>query len=249
MTARMLADRGRSRSRSRLSILIGLLPLLACAGCGGLGNRHAARRIPQYGVIDPEQPRELRMSSMPTYTVEPPDELEIAVKPAIAELSMNTVVVQPDGNIDLGFLGDVYVAGLTLPQVELKMAQHLAVVEKPPAGQGSYQVSVRLANASASKYYYVLGTVTTQGKFPSTGNDTVLDAILAAGLRTNSLPDKAYLVRPHPAGGPDQVLKIDWFGIRDRGDTLTNYQVFPGDRIIVPGGRAPGLISTLVGGG
>ena len=51
-----------------------------------------------------------------------------------------------------------------------------------------------------------------------------------AGLRTNSLPNKAYLARPHPAGGPDQVLKIDWFGIRDRGDTLTNYQVFPGDR-------------------
>ena len=71
---------------------------------------------------------------------------------------------------------------------------------------------------------------------------------LAAGLRINSLPEKSYLVRPHPAGGPDQVLKIDWFGIRDRGDTLTNYQIFPGDRLIVPGGRPPGLIGSLFGG-
>ena len=94
----------------------------------------------------------------------------------------------------------------------------------------------------------MLGTVTTQGRFPITGNETVLDAILAAGLRTNSLPEKAYLVRPHPAGGPDQVFRIDWFGIKERGDTLTNYQVFPGDRIVVPGGRAPGLLSTLLGG-
>ena len=77
----------------------------------------------------------------------------------------------------------------------------------------------------------------------------IFGAILAAGLRTNSLPEKAYLVRPHPAGGPDTILKIDWFGIKDRGDTLTNYQIFPGDRIIVPGGKPPGLLSTLLGGG
>ena len=63
----------------------------------------------------------------------------------------------------------------------------------------------------------------------------MLDAILQAGLKTNSLPEKAYLVRPHPVGGHDQVLKIDWCGIRERGDTLTNYQLFPGDRIVVPG--------------
>jgi polysaccharide export outer membrane protein len=78
-------------------------------------------------------------------------------------------------------------------------------------------------------------------------NDTVLDAILQAGLKSNSLPEKAYLVRPHPLGGQDQVYKIDWFGIRDRGDTLTNYQVFPGDRIVVPGTKPPGLISSLLG--
>jgi polysaccharide export outer membrane protein len=111
-----------------------------------------------------------------------------------------------------------------------------------------YQVSARLVNAAASKSYYVLGTVTTQGKFPITGNDTVLDAILTAGLRTNSIPEKAYLVRPHPAGGPDQILKIDWDGIKNRGDTITNYQLFPGDRIVVPGGRPPGVLRSLLGG-
>ena len=111
-----------------------------------------------------------------------------------------------------------------------------------------YQVSARVTNSGASKSYYVIGTVNTQGRFPSTGHETVLDAILLAGLRSNSLPDKAYLVRPHPAGGADQVLRIDWFGIKDRGDTLTNYQVLPGDRIIVPGGKPPGVLSTLLGG-
>jgi polysaccharide export outer membrane protein len=222
--------------------------LLFLAGCSGLGSNLAARKIPQYGCIDPNQPRELQMVSLPPYVIEPPDELEISIRPAVPDLTLTTLTVQADGNIDLGFLGDVYLAGLTLDQAEQKIAQHVAAQSGPPTAGQRYAASVRLTNGSQSKSYYVLGTVTTQGKFPVTGNETVLDAILTAGLRTNSLPEKAYLVRPHPAGGPDQVLKIDWFGIRERGDTLTNYQIFPGDRIIVPGGKAPGLLSTLLGG-
>jgi polysaccharide export outer membrane protein len=243
MTARTLSARRRCL---RLILLAGLVPVVT--GCTGLANERAARRIPQLGVIDPDQSRELMMVSMPPYVVEPPDELEVSVRPASPELTTATLVVQADGNLDLGFAGDVYVAGLTLEQVELKIAQHLNAQAGAHAPRGGYQVSVRLVNGTQSKSYYVLGTVTTQGKFPITGNETVLDAILAAGLRSNSLPEKAYLVRPHPAGGPDQVLAIDWCGIRDRGDTLTNYQLFPGDRVIVPGGRAPGLVSTLFGG-
>ena len=227
-------------------LVAGLFPLLA--GCQNLGKEHEARKIPQFGVIDPDQTRELQMVSHPPYIVEPPDELEVSVRPASPDLTVSTVVVQADGNLDLGFAGDVYAAGLSLAQIEQKIAQQLATISGSKGPRGGYQVSVRLVNGSQSKSYYVLGTVTTQGKFPITGNETVLDAILAAGLRSNSMPEKAYLVRPHPAGGHDQVLAIDWCGIRDRGDTLTNYQVLPGDRIIVPGGRAPGLLGTLFGG-
>jgi polysaccharide export outer membrane protein len=230
-----------------LSLLAASLPPLA--GCHGLLDRHAESKIPQYGEIDPNQPRELQMVSLPPYVIEPPDELEVAIKPAVPDMNLSTVTVQSDGVVDLGFAGDVYVAGLTLQQAELKISQHLMMNPNLKAPSAPYQVSVRLINGSTSKSYYVLGTVTTQGRFPCTGNETVLDAILTAGLRTNSLPEKSYLVRPHPAGGPDQVLRIDWFGIKDRGDTLTNYQVLPGDRIIVPGGKPPGLLSTLLGGG
>lgn len=90
--------------------------------------------------------------------------------------------------------------------------------------------------------------MTTQGKFPILGNETVLDAILAAGLLNKSQPDKAYLVRPHPVNGQDQILKIDWDGIKNRGDTMTNYQIFPGDRIVVPGGRPPNKLWVLLFG-
>lgn len=244
MTARMPT---RPRVKPCLALLV--LPAMAILpGCQTAG-RHAEKHIPQYGVIDPTQPKELEMVSHPPYVVEPPDELEISVRPAILDVPITTATVQIDGVADLGFAGDVYVAGLTLAQIETKLAQLMTPLARERGSREPVQVSVRLVNGSQSKSYYVLGTVSTQGKFPLTGNETVLDAILQAGLRTNSLPEKAYLVRPHPAGHGEQVLKIDWVGIKERGDTTTNYQIFPGDRIVVPGGKPPGLLSTLLGGG
>ena len=234
-----------ARRRLGLSAL-GLLAMgLLLPGCGLVGGRQTSQ-----AVVDAHQPKELEMVSMPPYVVEPPDELEIAVRPAIADFTLTTVSVQSDGNLDLGFAGDVYVSGLTLGQIETKLGAHLQnfAARRGEPSKTPIEVSVRLVNGSQSKYYYVLGKVSNQGKFPINGNETVLDAILAAGLRSNSLPEKAYLVRPHPSGGADQIYKIDWIGIKERGDTMTNYQLFPGDRIVVPGGKAPGLLSTLMGG-
>jgi polysaccharide biosynthesis/export protein len=235
-------------SPRRRSILFVSLLLLSVTGCHGLSKKHQANRVPQFGAIDANQPGELRKVSQSSYIIEPPDELEITAQPPFPDWGQSSFVVQADGNVDLGFAGDAYVSGLTLAEAEERIAVQLndaARGQNPPPSK-SYRVSVKVTT-SQSKHYYVVGTVATQGKFPSNGNDTVLDAILQAGLKTNSLPEKAYLVRPHPLGGEDQVYKIDWFGIRDRGDTLTNYQVFPGDRIVVPGTKPPGLISTLLG--
>ena len=232
------------RTFACLLLLAGLL-----TGCS-FGSRHQARKIPQLGIIDPCLPRELKMVSLPPYVIEPPDELEVSVRPAALEVPLTTLVVQPDGVIDFGFLGDIYVAGLTLAEAEAKIAQQLAPLAAQKRYRGPIEVSVRNVTSpgDSSKRYYVLGTVTTPGSYPIRGNETVVDGILQAGLRSNSLPEKAYLARPHPAGGPPQIYRIDWEAIR-LGDTLTNYQLFPGDRIIVPGGRAPSALSSLLGGG
>lgn len=236
-----------NRWTARLALAV--LPL-ALAGCLGIGSRHSEDKIPHLGEIDPNQPRELQMVSMPPYTVEPPDELEISAKPAALGLAIMTPTVQTDGVIDLGYYGDVYVAGLRLEEIERKIAIQLSQYAKSHKIKldEPIEVSVRLVNGSQSNTYYVLGTVTTQGKFPLTGNETVIDAILTAGLRSNSLPEKAYLVRPHPPGEPDQILMIDWVSIKERGDALTNYQLMPGDRIIVPGNKPPSILRSLLSG-
>jgi polysaccharide export outer membrane protein len=241
MVARML-----SCSRRPL-LLSASVAVVAISGCHGLARNHEASKIPQYGTIDAHQPAELRKVVAPSYVIEAPDELEIAVRPAFPDWPTATFVVQADGAVDLGFAGDVFVSGLTLAEAEGRIAAQLNAYERArdPQAIVNFQVSVRLANGQ-SKYYYVIGEVNTPGRFKVTGNELVIDAIIQAGLKSNSLPEKAYLVRPHPLGGPDQVYRIDWCGIRDRGDTLTNYQIMPGDRVVVPGTRPPSLIRSLV---
>jgi len=234
----------------------GIIPLVALltvfglssSGCAAKRLRHEADRVPVRGVIDAAQARELEMTSLPRYVVEPPDELDITVKPLPPDWGLATFVVQQDGMVDLGHYGDVHVTGLTLEQIEHKIAEQLMYndIKRGREPQEPYRVSVRLGT-SQSKYYYVMGTVASEGRYPIKGHETVLDAILQAGLKSNSLPEKAYLARPHPIGGGEQVLRIDWCGIRDRGETLTNYQLFPGDRVVVPGTSPPSLLQTLLG--
>ena len=235
-------------SLCRPATMVASLVLFTVAGCHGLEKKHEAKSIPQYGTVDPSQPGELRRVSQTPYVIEPPDELEITVQPPYPALSPANYVVQADGFVDLGLAGDVHVSGLTLAEAEERIAAQLIDQARSADAKANrrIRVAVRLASGQ-SKFYYVLGTVANQGRFKANANETVLDGILQAGLRSNSLPEKAYLVRPHPLGGQDQVYKIDWFGIKDRGDTLTNYQLFPGDRIVVPGTRPPGLISSLLG--
>jgi polysaccharide export outer membrane protein len=242
MTARMLVPRCRP-----LLLMTGLL-LAASAGCHGFAQKHEAKSIPQLGTIDASQPAEMRKVSQSPYVIEPPDELEITTNPPFPTSMTGPFIVQGDGFVDLGLFGEAYVYGLTLAEAEERLTVQINDSSRVlhPESKEKYRVSVRLANTQ-SKYYYVLGTVANPGRFKAGGNDTVLDAIVQAGLKPNSLPQKAYLVRPHALGGDDQVYKIDWFGIKDRGDTLTNYQVFPGDRVVVPGTKPPGLIRSLLG--
>src|SRR5262249_25132156 len=41
------------------------------------------------------------------------------------------------------------------------------------------------------------------------------------------------LVRPGRNGKPSKVYKVDLEAIQEKGDVRTNYQIFPGDRLIV----------------
>jgi polysaccharide export outer membrane protein len=141
-------------------------------------------------------------------------------------------LVRPDGTVSLGLYGSARVTGLTLTEakaaIEAQLSQYL---EKP-------EVAVDVF-AYNSKVFYVIydlgGNGQTVARLPVTGNETVLDAVAAlSGTSAVASNHHVWVARPAPAcNACDQVLPVDWEGIVRRGETATNYQLLPGDRLFV----------------
>ena len=197
-------------------------------------------------------PNEFTKVSLPAYVVEPPDLLVVEVLEALPGRPISGErLVRPDGTISLGFYGDVYVAGLSLPEIKEKIVLHLrkwisdealGFFQENPTTHKVERISPRDSDAVFvdigsynSKVYYVQGDIAAPGRYPVTGNETVLDAINnASGLMPTAAPQNIRLVRPAPSGvSCEQVLPVNLAAIISAGDPTTNYQLMPGDRIVV----------------
>ena len=82
---------------------------------------------PRPGVMPAARPaRELIRVTTPSYVVEPPDILNVEVLQALPGRPITGErLVKPDGTINLGYYGEVYVSGLTTAEIKEKVALHL----------------------------------------------------------------------------------------------------------------------------
>jgi autotransporter-associated beta strand protein len=188
-------------------------------------------------------PHELAMRPLPAYRIEPPDVIQIEMLKLVplarvsgAQPVTGQYLVGPDGTINLRNYGTVCVSGMTVSEAKAAVEKQLAKFLQAP------EVSVDMI-AYNSKVYYII----TQGaglgdsvrRLPSTGHETVLDAISQInGLSQVSDSKRIWIVRPSaadPAKGT--ILPVDWEAISRRGATATNYQIFPRDRLYIGGDR------------
>jgi polysaccharide biosynthesis/export protein len=186
-------------------------------------------------------PRELEKSLHGPWVVEPGDGL--LVQPVDLDSPVRFAADQtvlPDGTIDLGQYGRPVVAGKTVPVIEAEVKELVNAKAKEATA-----VTVRLINRQ-SKVYYVLGEVNAPGAFPINGRETALDGIVAAGgLTRRANEHKILLSRPSPSTACREVFPVCYPQIVQLGDTTTNYQLQPGDRIYVP---SKGVFDDLNGG-
>lgn len=188
-------------------------------------TKEVRRRVP--GCVPAS--RELNKTVLPSYLVQPGDTLLVEPVSLDSELRFPAdQTVLPDGSIDLGRFGKLIVAGKTVEQIESDVAA--AVKKAEPKAE---EINVRLVNPQ-SAVYYVLGEVSSPGSFPLIGRETVLDGILEAG----GLTDKAsqcniILSRPSSPCSCRTAIPICYRQIVQLGDTTTNFQLMPGDRIFV----------------
>jgi protein involved in polysaccharide export with SLBB domain len=219
----------------RLGVLAAFLACLT--GCSSLGislypDGHfltdQAEEVFKNAPTGVHLPRELDATVLPSHYLQPGDVL--LIEPVELDTDVRFPADQKilaDGTIDLSKYGRLVVAGMTLEAAEALIEQAIVA-----SGEQATQVNVRLLEAVHR--YYVLGEVASPGSYPLTGYETVLDGILAAGgLTSDAAPCRILLSRPTPPPSCRVVLPLCYREITQLGDTTTNYQLQPGDRIFV----------------
>lgn len=153
-------------------------------------------------------------------------------------------LVAPDGRVNLGIYGNVYVSNMTVEEARDAIQTHLSRFLDNP------RVAVDVGSYN-SKVYYVItegaGYGESISRFPVTGNETVLDALSQInGISQLASKSHIWIARPVPDGsGCDQILPVRWNEVTGDGAISSNYQVLPGDRIFLASDKLYALDNTF----
>jgi protein involved in polysaccharide export with SLBB domain len=225
--------------------LAGVFALLS-AGCSATPGRGLTLFPEGHTMIDAAKalrsayptpqalPRELDKRPLPPYTVEPGDVLLVQAADLDSPVRLpGDQPVMPDGTINLGRYGRIFVAGKTVDDVEMAVRTFVEAQAKNGKDKDVGPITVRVVTR-VSKVYYVLGEVNAPGALVLNGRETVLDGILAAGGLTDRASRRNIILsRATKPDGCRVVLPICYREIVQLGDTSTNYQLLSGDRIFV----------------
>ena len=152
-------------------------------------------------------------------------------------------LVGPDGRVNLGTYGSVFITGMTIDEAREAIEKHLSQFLDDP------RVAVDIFSYNSKTF-----TVITEGagfgdnviERPITGNDTVLRAIAQLGGISQLSSNRIWIARPAPNGiGCEQILPVNWADISRGASTTTNYQLMPGDRLFIAEDRLARLDATV----
>ncbi len=162
----------------------------------------------------------------PRYQVAPGDvmDLNFVFSP---EFNQTEVAVQPDGFVSLAGIGDVHVAGLTVPQVTAAVGKAYEKILNNP------EIVVKLRNFN-EPYFIVGGQVGHPGKYELRAPTTLIEAVeVAGGFTEMSKHSEVWLFHRMP-DGTVQSKRVDAKHMLAKGNLNEDVRVQPGDTIYVP---------------
>jgi len=160
------------------------------------------------------------------YRVGIPDGVGISA-PRVLEIDGEAPRLQPDGKIHLRLLGDVKIVGMTAREIAAKLEVLLSRYYTDP------KVSVRVVGYN-SKKFYVYGQVGGQGPKAYSGRDTLLDAVLNAGVNYTSWTSRVKVIRPTHGEAEVRTLMVNIDRMIKEGDWSMNVLLEPDDIVYVP---------------
>lgn len=138
-----------------------------------------------------------------------------------------TVTVQPDGFITLQGIGDMHVAGETMPEIHANLMKAYSKILRQPV------ISVTLQNFQ-SPYFLALGQVSKPGKYDLRGDTSLSDAVAIAGGFTSMAKDSQVLLFRRVNNSWVSVRKVNLKHMLRSGDLNEDLYLQPGDMLYVP---------------
>ena len=215
-----------------LAVLVGILAPFAWPQAGQDGPKTipddqlqqpsiTARRSDGDGADHPvPQKRDWR------YQLRPGDSFSIRF-PFTPEFNQVDVAVQPDGYVTLQGLGEVSVAGKTLPELRNLIQTSYSTIVSPQV------ITVELKDFE-KPYFLVGGEVGHAGKFELRGDTTVAEAVtIAGGFRETAKHSQVLLFR-RISDQWMEAKKLDMKKMLSTGNLSEDLHLRPGDMIYVP---------------
>ncbi len=143
------------------------------------------------------------------------------------EFNQSNITVQPDGFAALTGVGDVHVAGLTVPELTKTLQSTYGKILAKPV------ITVMLRDFN-KPYFIATGQVGKPGKYDLRANTTVIEAIgIAGGMNDTSKHSEVWIFHRLP-DGTVQSKRVNVKQMLVAGNLNEDVSLQPGDTIFVP---------------
>lgn len=230
----------RSNVRTSLALLVligmgvlpGIVPVLCQeqqAFAGPIGSTHSTSDSSNTGgAVKPSQNALVLQERNPRYRLCQGDVFDLSF-PLTSEFNQ-TITVQPDGYITLAGVGDVYVAGKTVPALtEVVRAGYKGILHDP-----IINIVVREFD---KPYFIAAGEVARPGKYDLRDDVTLTEAIAMAGGFTQNSKHSEVSVFRRVSNNWVQVNTFDVKKMFKVGNLAEDLHLQPGDMFFVPQNR------------
>jgi polysaccharide export outer membrane protein len=161
----------------------------------------------------------------PRYELRPGDGVELGFE--FSPEFNQTATVQPDGFMNLRGIGDVHVAGLTVPEFTRTLNSEYGTILKQPV------ITVVLKDFE-KPYFIASGQVTKPGKYELRGDTNLTEAVaMAGGFNDMAKHSKVVLFR-RVSPGQFEAKVFDLKKMMNEKNLQEDAYLRPGDMIYVP---------------
>jgi len=210
---------------------IGMAAALALACRGGMAQQ-SAMKVSSADTAAPEATKASTPTLDPTfrdryprYKLDAGDAFDIAFE--LSPEFNQTVTVQPDGFITLRAVGDVHVAGQTVPELTQTIRSAYGKILHEPV------VSVTLKDFQ-KPYFIADGQVGRPGKYELRGDTTLTEAIAMAGGFQDSAKHSQVLLFRRVSDEWTSAQVFDVKKMHAKRDLREDPLLHPGDMLFVP---------------